>query len=47
MEDQLADRRAQFLGRFEKRITIETTDPILYSICNIDRYGDNNENIEV
>lgn len=33
------ERRKMYFSKFEKTIIIETTDPILYGICNIDRYG--------
>jgi hypothetical protein len=38
------EKRKQYFSKFEKVITIETTDPLLYNICNIDRFGAQDEN---
>ena len=47
MADQYEQRKKKYYSQFEKTITVETTDPILYGICNIDRFQDKNNQIQI
>ena len=42
-DELLNERINAHHSTFTRKITVETTDPILFAICNLDRYGEQSE----